>query len=69
MKAQLQIGNEMREGFWTTLRSADDFWVMWDFKVYGEQVNIYGGRNISDTEEQALEHFKSIGGVIFQDAA
>ena len=67
MKARLQIGNEMREGFCSTLKCASGLSVLWHFKCYKYQCDAYGARNIAKNETEALEHFKSIGGIIVEE--
>ena len=74
MKAQLQIGNEMREGVLFILpreisyadgKYADDEWY-WSFE--NDRDYICDDETFYKTEALALAHFKSIGGIILGDA-
>ena len=67
MKAQLQIGNEMREGsfnyrFMTSIK----VWY-WTFRPSDECIWVVQSMNFLN-EHEAIKHFKSIGGIILGDA-
>ena len=64
MKAQLQIGNEMREGELFLRNILDDF--EWSFRARF-MLDTVSFRDF-DSKGQALAHFKSIGGIILGDA-
>ena len=66
MKAQLQIGNEMREGeLWQLpTKSAEHGWA-WCFRTQNAALSSKTSRK---TLVESTAHFKSIGGIILGDA-
>jgi len=68
MKAQLHIGNEMREG------RLDIFWIPSPQRTWAWNFDVKGFADMSSSkffssEIQALEHFKSIGGEILEQSS
>ena len=66
MKAQLQIGNEMREG--ELVAFSHYFNERHSWKVEFEDGSQYKSTAYFPTRDECLAHFKSIGGIILGDA-
>ena len=67
MKAQLQIGNEMREGQFHT-NGAVFYATFTSDCPNDEHELVVSFEKRLRSREQMLEHFKSIGGIILRDA-
>ena len=71
MKAQLQIGNEMREGKFITHFEADDGGYHGSFYCTPKVGEFFPPQFVLSTfesKEMAVSAFKSIGGIILGDA-